>query len=234
MIKYLVALVLGMVVGGALFVALLYYNPLTERQALSPLAVSENEVVILNYSAVGSDSLVYTNNGESRVLPFPAKVLQLWEAPIRRTTAQVSLLTSASGESVGIGVKFSSDSESTDILRGELIVDSVWHVYLPQRGSLFVAQTENYWDYVRNVVIPAYRSSGDNWRGNWNGRTTAGPGALGLARVVGGNGEFEGLESEAVETLMAKAYSVERGPVALNGELAVEIPRVPIAATPDP
>ncbi len=232
--KYVIALVIGIVLGVALFLALLYYNPLTKREALSPLSVSEHEVAILNYSAVGRDSLLYTNDGESRVEPFPAKVLQLWEAPIRQTTAQVSLLSSAGGEPVGIGVKFSSDSESTDILNGELIVDSVWHVYLPKRGSMFVTQTENYWDYFRNIVIPAYRSSGDNWRGNWNGRTTAGPGALGTARVVGGSGEFEGLDSDAVETLIAKAYSVDRGPVALNGELAVEIPRPEVAATPDP
>lgn len=234
MTKYVIALVAGIVFGVVLFLALLYYNPLTKRQVLSPLSVSEHEVAILNYSAVNSDSLLYTNDGESRIEPFPAKVLQLWEAPIRQTTAQVSLLSSAGGAPAGIGVKFSSDSESTDILNGELIVDSVWHVYMPERGSIFVTQTENYWDYVRDVVIPAYRSSGDNWRGNWNGRVTAGPGALGTARVVGGSGEFEGLDSDAVETLIAKAYSVGRGPVALNGELAVEIPRREIEATPDP
>lgn len=235
--KYLVALLVGMLAGIALFLALLYYNPLNKREALSPLSVSEHEVAILNYSAVAADSLIYTNDGESRISPHPAKVLQLWEAPVRKTTAQVSVLSSAGDQPVGIGVKFSSESESTDILNGKLITDSVWHIYLPERGSFFMTQTENYWNYFREIVVRAYRSSGDNWRGQWIGQTTTGPGALGTARVVGGSGDFESLESDAVERLTAKAYSVDKGPVALTGELAVEIPEFDepeLEATPGP
>ena len=129
------------------------------------------------------------------------------------------------GQLAGLGVKFSSRSERTSILDGEALVDSVWHIYLPGRGSLVVAQTENYWDYIREIVVPARWSSGDNWRGTWRGNITAGPNALGTAQVFGGSGEFDGIVTEAVEALTAKAYSVERGPVAMQGELAIEIPR---------
>lgn len=225
MIKYLISLLVGMLVGAAMFLALLYFNPFTQQNTLSPLSVSEHEVVTLNYSAVAADALVYTNDGESQVDPHPVKVLQLWEAPIRRTTAMAAVLSDSRSQAVGIGIKFSSDSEKTDLLNGEALVDSVWHIYLPGRGSMFIEQSENYWNYLRDIVIPAYWSSGDNWRGVWNGNVTAGPGALFTARVIGGGGEFDGLESDAVEFLSAKAYSVEQGPVALRGELAVEIPR---------
>ena len=119
-------------------------------------------------------------------------------------------------------------------MNGEAIVDSVWHIYLPGRGSLFVQQTENYWNYLRNVVIPAHWSSGDNWRGLWNGNVTAGPGALGTGRVVGGSGEFDGLVSDAVEALSAKAYSVDEGPVALDGSLTIEIVPPEPELTTDP
>jgi hypothetical protein len=224
-IKYLISLLVGMLVGAAMFLALLYFNPFTQQNTLSPLSVSEHEVVTLNYSAVAADALVYTNDGESQVDPHHVKVLQLWEAPIRRTTAMAAVLSDSRSQAVGIGIKFSSDSEKTDLLNGEALVDSVWHIYLPGRGSMFIEQSENYWNYLRDIVIPAYWSSGDNWRGVWNGNVTAGPGALFTARVIGGGGEFDGLESDAVEFLSAKAYSVEQGPVALRGELAVEIPR---------
>ena len=234
MTKYLIALAVGILVGVALFVALLYFNPLTKHQTLSPLSVSEHEVAVLTYSAVAADALMYTNNGETHVKPYPAKVLQLWEGPVRRTSARVTLLSNAADEPVGIGVKFSSDSESTDLLNGEANVDSVWHIYMPQRGSFFIEQSENYWNYLRDVVAPAYWNSGDNWRGQWMGHVTSGPGALGTARVVGGSGDFEGLESDAVETMTARAYSVDKGPVALRGEIAVEIPVMEVAATPDP
>jgi hypothetical protein len=229
--KYLISLLLGMAVGVTAFLALLYYNPLTSKNKLSPLSVTEHELVSLNYSTVAADSLIYTNDGESLVTPHPAKVLQLWEQPIRKTDALATVLQDGRNQVAGIGIKFSSDSESTNILNGEALVDSVWHIYLPGRGSLFVEQKENYWGYLREVVLPAYWSSGDNWRGNWSGSVTAGPGALGTSRVVGGSGEFVTLESVGVESLLAKAYSVDEGPVAVTGELSIELPRPEFEST---
>ena len=47
--------------------------------------------------------------------------------------------------------------------------------------------------------------------------------------------DFATLNSVGVESLLAKAYSVEQGPVAVTGELSIEIPRLEVApATPDP
>lgn len=232
--KYLVSLLAGMSVGVAAFLALLYFNPLMSKNTLSPLSVTDNDIIKLIYSAVAEDSLVYSNDGESQVAPYPAKVLQLWEPTIRRTSAMATVLENSRGQDVGIGIKFSSDSESTRLLNGEIISDSVWHIYLPGRGSLFMQQTENYWNYLHDIVIPARWSSANSWRGAWYSNITAGPGALGTARVVGGSGEFSGLESEGVEALAAKAYSIERGPVAIGGELSVEIPRIDFTVTPDP
>jgi len=227
-VKYLISLIVGMTVGIVAFLALLYYNPFTSQHTLSPLSVTDNDLISFNYSAVAADSLIYTNDGESQVAPYPAKVLQLWEPPIRRTDAMATVLADSRNQTAGIGIKFSSDSERTSILNGKAIVDSVWHIYLPGQGSLFVEQSENYWGYLRDIVIPARWSSGNNWRGIWNGNITSGPGALGTARVIGGSGEFGGLDTEGVESLAAKAYSVEKGPVAVTGELVIEIPR------PDP
>ena len=232
--KYLAALALGLIVGVAALFALLYFNPLTTNNRLSPLSVSDNQVITFNYSAVATDALVYTNDGESQVPPHPTKVLQLWEPTVRRTAAMAMVLRDSRGQPAAIGIKFSSDSESTRVLNGEAIADSVWHVYAPGQGSLFVEQQENYWNYVRDIVIPARWSSGNNWRGNWNGSITSGPGALGTSRVVGGSGIFAGLETDGVESLSAKAYSVEFGPVAMDAELAIEIPRRDAALSQDP
>jgi hypothetical protein len=214
----------GMAVGLGLMFGFLYYNPLSTANILSPISVTDNEVVRLNYSAVTQDALIYTNDGEAQIAPHPAKVQQLWEAPVRFTTAMVTVLADSRGQVAGIGVKFSSRSEQTNILRGEVLMDSVWHIYLPARGSLFMEQSENYWGYIRDIVVPARWSSGDNWRGSWLGNITAGPGALGTAAVAGGSGQFQYMDTEGVESFSAKAYSVEHGPVAMTGELAIEIP----------
>jgi len=202
---------------------LLYFNPLASRNPLSPLSVSNNEILSVGYSAVPTDSIVYTNNGESRVEPHPDKVRELWEAPIRRSEVLVTVVTDSRNNPAGIGIKFSSDSEKSRIINGEALVDSAWHIHLVERGSLFVEQTENYWNFLRKIVVPAYWSSANHWKGVWNGNMTVGPGALGTAAVTGGTGEFAGLESEAVEAVSASAYSVSQGPVSMEGRLNIDL-----------
>ncbi|MGI9219749.1 MAG: hypothetical protein ACR2QS_01775 [Woeseiaceae bacterium] len=231
MIKKAALLAAGMVFGLFLVAIAVVYNPFVKTHGLSPLTVTENEVVHLTYSAAAQDTIVLTNNGESQMAPNPPKVLQLWEPTVRDTTATLNVLEDSRGRTVGIGVKFSSDSEMTNISTGRAIVDSVWHIYLPGRGSVFIQQTENYWSYIRDIVLPAYRSSGDNWRGNWLKNITDGPGPLGTGWAAGGSGVFAGIDSAAVEALSAKAYTVDLGPVAMTGELSIEIPRPEVVPT---
>ena len=223
MIKYVAGLLAGMLLGVIAAATLLYFNPLASRNPLSPLSVSNNEILSVGYSAVPTDSIVYTNNGESRIAPHPEKVRELWEAPIRRSEVLVTVVTDSRNNPAGIGIKFSSDSEKSRLINGDALVDSAWHIHLVERGSLFVEQTENYWNYLRNIVLPAYWSSANHWKGVWNGNMTVGPGALGTAAVSGGTGEFAGLESEAVEAVSASAYSVSQGPVSMKGRLNIDV-----------
>ena len=223
--KHLISMSVGMLIGIVLFVLGFYYNPFVGSPVVSPLAVSDLELVELSYSLVASDSIVFTNDGESRVKPHPSKVLQLWEPTVGQTQGLVTILTDSRGEPAGLGVKFSSDSEETALMSGEVLVDSVWHIYLPDRGTIFIDQTENFWPYVREIVIPARLSSGDNWRGTWYGILSAGPGALGTARVMGNTGVLSGVESEAIESITARAYSAVTGPVGMTGNLTIALPR---------
>lgn len=223
--KYIIVLLLGASVGAALFVIGLIYNPFHSDSGLSPLSVSDSEVMALSFSAVPSEAIVFTNDGESRVKPFPDKVQQLWEAPIRLSNVTATVMRDARGQTAGLGIKFSSYSERTRLLRGEAIIDSAWYIYLPGRGSLFIEQSENHWEFLREVMFPAYRSSANSWKGSWLGDLTAGPGALRTAAVTGGTGSLRGMKMEAVESLSARAYSVEKGPVAAEGRLLIELPR---------
>lgn len=223
--KYLIVLLLGLFVGAAVFAAGLIYNPFLVDRGLSPLSVTDSEVISLSFSSVPSDAIVFTNDGESRVKPFPEKVLQLWEPSIRLTSATATVMRDARSRTAGIGIKFSSRSERTRLLRGEAIIDSVWYVYLPGRGSLFIEQSENYWTFLREVGLPAYRSSANNWKGSWIGDLTVGPGALGTAAVTGGAGPLQGLKMQGLESLTTRAYSIDDGPVAAEGRLLIEMPR---------
>ena len=222
--KYVIVFVLGIVAGLVAFVALMYYNPFSGTPSISPLAVGSQQTLNLNYTVVPTESLLYTNDGESTSAPHPEKTAELWEATVRNTRVSVVQLDNSRGEPSGIGIKFSSDSEATRLLNSEALVDSAWHIYLPGRGTLFVGQKENYWTYIRDIVLAAKWNSADSWRGNWNRVMTIGPNALGTGRVFGGAGEFAGTESEAVESLNATAYSASAGPVAMEGHLLIALP----------
>lgn len=224
--KYLLTLLLGLVSGAAMFAAAMIYNPFVADRGISPLAVTDSELITLSFSNVPSDAIVFTNDGDSQKKPFPEKVLQLWEAPIRQSSAMATVMRDARGQTAGVGVKFSSLSERTRLLRGEALVDSVWYIYLPERGSLFIEQFENHWTFFRDVGLPAYRSGAKNWKGNWIGDLTAGPEALGTAAVTGGTGSLQGLHMLGVESLSARAYSADNGPVSAEGRLLIELPAV--------
>lgn len=222
--KYVIALVVGIFAGFAAFAALMYYNPFSGKQSVSPLAVGNQQTLNLNYSVVPSESLLFTNDGESTSAPHPEKTAELWESTVRNTRVSVVRLDNSRGGPTGVGIKFSSDSEATQLLNAEALVDSAWHIYLPGRGTLFVGQRENYWAYIRDIVVAAKWNSADSWRGSWNRVMTVGPNAIGTGIVFGGTGEFAGTESEAVESLSATAYSADMGPVAMDGQLLIALP----------
>ena len=159
--KYLLSLLLGIAAGAVLFFVGMLYNPFLQKQALSPLAVTDARTLSLSYSPVADESIAYTNDGESHTQPHPVKIQQLWEQPIRQSYALATVLRDGRQRVAGIGIKLSSASESTRMLSGELLANSVWFIHLPGQGSFFIEQTENYWNYFRDVVAPAYRSGAD-------------------------------------------------------------------------
>lgn len=222
--KYLIAWLAGAVLGALLLLLAVYYNPLANKLSVSPIAVSKQPLIDLSFSRVPTEAIAYVNSGESVIQPHPEKIGELWEPTVRKTTVLVTLLSDARGKPQGLGVKFSSDSERSSLLKGQALVDSAWHLWLPERGSLFIDQSENLWAYARNIVLPARLNSADNWRGNWFGITTAGPNALGTARVSGSSGRFAGLTTEAIETTNARAYSALLGPVSAKGNLTIATP----------
>jgi hypothetical protein len=222
--KYLIALLLGIVAGAALFGLALIYNPMISDSRPSPLSVTDAEVISLAFSVVPSESIVYTNNGEAMQAPHPPRVSQLWEAPVRQTSGMVAVMNNARGEPAGIGVKLSSRSETSRVLSGEAIVDSVWYIYLAEHGSVFIGQSENYWPFLTDVAFPAWRSGANTWRGTWTGDVTAGPGVLGTASAFGSSGRLKGLEMEAAESLSVQAFSSDTGFISAEGRLAIALP----------
>lgn len=225
--KYVISIAVGFFVGIAGFFVLMYVNPLSQQKTVSPLSVTGEQLLNLHFSAVPDDAILLTNDGESAVQPTPDAVLELWEDTIREAEVLVVPLVDSGGQPAGIGIKFSSDSEATSLINSELVVDSAWHIYLPELGSVFVDQRENHWSYYRDIVLDARMNSADSWAGKWIGVMTTGPNALGTGRAFGGNGMLANIDSEFVETLTATAYSTQTGPVGMDGILTISLPTVP-------
>lgn len=221
--KYLISILIGFVLGAVLFVVGMLFNPFAEQLIVSPLAVSTDEQLDFTYTAVAEDSILYTDHGESNIKPHPDRVAELWEPTIVDTRIAVTVLNDSRGEVAGIGIKFSTDSEQTTLINSEILFNSAWHIYVPGKGTLFVDQIENYWSFLREVVVPARWSSGDNWRGSFFRIMTQGPFALGTGRVTGGTGNFYGMSGEVVESLTARAYQTDGGLVSANGGLTVSL-----------
>ena len=222
--KYLVTLIVGILIGASLFGLGLYHNPFTSQTTVSPLAVTTEKVIDLAYTAVPQESILYTDDGDSINQIHPLRTAKLLEPSISDTRIQVVDLQDGSGDLAGIGFKFSTESEQTRLFDAQALGNSVWHIYLPGQGTFMIDQTENYWSYIREVVIPARLSSGKNWIGAYHGVMTSGPSPLGTARVSGGTGRFDNLDSEAVEALTARGYSAVTGPVAMTGSLIITLP----------
>lgn len=232
--KYVVSLLLGVVIGALSLLAGFYLNPFVGRPTLSPLVVDDGALLNLNYSMAASQSVLLTNDGDRFTSTHPEKVAELWEPSVNRSQLRVATLMDSRGNEAGIGIKVSTPSEETQMYRSAILVDSVWYIYLPGRGTVGVYQQEDYWAYLRDVVVPAWRSSSDAWRGTWNRNMTVGPGALGTARVFGLAGTFDGLQSEAVESLNARAYSMQQGPVSMTATLDIAMSSgEPVAASPN-
>ncbi len=53
--KYLVMAIIGFFIGATIMIVLLFFNPFAATNPLSPLSVSDHELISLNYSAVAAE-----------------------------------------------------------------------------------------------------------------------------------------------------------------------------------
>ena len=84
--KYAISLLIGMLTGAFLLVLGVYHNPFAGKATVSPLAVTDDRVIDLAFSAVPSEGLLYTDHGESVVAPYPDRVAELWEPAVVDTS----------------------------------------------------------------------------------------------------------------------------------------------------
>ena len=66
--KHVVALLLGMVAGAALFGLSLVYNPFIAERGVSPLAVAGADAITLTFSPVPDETIVYNGHMQATTI----------------------------------------------------------------------------------------------------------------------------------------------------------------------
>jgi hypothetical protein len=224
--RYVIATVLGVLVGGACAAACLYFNPLTEVRELPP-----KESWTLSYDFPGGSTLALTHAGQLGLPHIPTDVETLWEAAITDVVLNVLVLEDDKGVPRALASRVSVPSQETDFLLRGFLVSEHWLVTVPGQGTLFVDGENNLWPFLKEAVIPV-RYLRQEWRKPVRYPVTIGPTYGHTADVTGVSGAFAGASGSAVESYELRRFNATFGIEALRGTLAVvlEEPADAIAA----
>ena len=217
--RYLLTTVFGFVIGCALVLVGLYYNPFTAGSGV----ISGVNARVLTYRSPFTEGLAVTHSGRSRLPLQPAAIPELWESTIRDSMLSVVVLKDEDDIPVGIASRVSQFSESTELLTRGVLVDDDWLVTLSGEGSFFIRADSNLWPFLKETLIPVWYLDRP-WRGPRNYRPTAGPGEGGSAIVAGATGRFANLEGTAVESYEISGFDKTHGPGGLSARLFLSMP----------
>ena len=216
--KYLTMTILGFVLGCALALVGVYYNPFT---ADSGVIVGVNARV-LAYRSPFTEGLAVTHSGQSRLPLTPAAIPELWESTISNSMLTVVVLKDEEDVPVGIASRVSQFSESTEMLTRGVLVDDDWLVTIAGEGSLFIRADSNLWPFLKETLIPVWYLDRP-WQGPKSYRPTAGPGEGGYALVAGATGRFANLAGTAVESYEIADFDKTHGPGSVNARLFLSL-----------
>lgn len=213
--KYVFMLMLGLLIGAALGVTGLYYNPLTSREAPVP----QDADWTLSFGSPLTDGLAFTHGGNSRMPRSPLGVPDLWESTISQSALSVLAMRRADGEGIAaLASRISLPSETTDLLTRGLVLEDYWTLTVPGEGTLFLQAHENVWPLIKEAVIPVWYL-GQTWQGPRSYRPTAGPGIGNTALLLGATGAFVGSQGSAVDSYELHEFTEAQGPQRLEGSL---------------
>jgi hypothetical protein len=215
--KYVLAALLGILLGAAGAGAALYYNPLTKVRELP-----STESWILAYDFPGGSTLALTHAGQLGLPHIPTGVAQLWEAAIADVVLNVLVLEDENGTPRALASRVTVPSRETDLLLRGFLVSEHWLITVPGQGTLFVDGENNLWPFLKDSLIPV-RYLQQKWRGPARYPVTVGPTSGHTADVIGVSGAYAGMHGSARETYDLRSFSAGFGIEALRGTLSVAL-----------
>ena len=213
--KYVIGLVVGLILGVGVALALLYFNPLTLKQA-APLSDPQRT---LDYKLAASDIWLSTHDDRLELPVVPKDVALLYEDGIRGTWLSAFGLSDEAQPGMIGATRVSIPSPQSELVRTGILVEDFWLISVPGSGSLFIHALNNQWPLLRDTLVNV----------DWLGRDFSGPAeydptrgpARAGAEVFGVNGAYENLEGLAREHLMLDSYTGALS--ALSGRLTIRM-----------
>jgi hypothetical protein len=214
--KYLFFTLVGLILGAAAGIAVLYYNPLTVARTPEPASADR----ALHYQ-LPEQSLAFMH-GDRALLPgTSAGDEQFWEETINRTVLLALSLNDADGAPIAAASRLIQASTETDLLLRGVLVSDHWLLTIPGEGSLFLRVDTNLWPFLTQTFIPTWYL-GRPWKGPSEYRPTVGPGPK-SAMIIGATGRFANAEGSAIEQYRLTTLDPASGQVALAGELHLHL-----------
>ena len=212
--KYAFSLLVGLLCGASCALAIIYFNPLTRGQSDDRSATAG---WTLDYTLSPERTWLSTHDRRLGLPVVPSSVPLLYEEGIRGTILTAMPLGGA--DSIAAATRVSIPSGDTEFLRSGLLVEDVWLISVPGRGSLFVRALNNQWPLFRDTVV----------RVDWLRRSFAGSGSYGPTRgpadagadVVGLTGVYEGAHGNGSERLSLSYYNGDL--TTIQGQLMIEM-----------
>jgi hypothetical protein len=217
--KWVIAWLLGVLLGVVAAAGFIYVNPLTASDSADFAGTAA-----LRYE-LGPDSLSFTHGGESRAFMTPNAVPKLWESAIERTAIGMFTMRDRAGRAVAIASRMSRLSGRTNALTEGFVVADTWLVTVPGAGSYVIEAQDNLWPLLRATVVDVGVLRRP-WSGTRRYATTIGPNSSGAAVVIGATGRFADVRGSAANAYELDRFSSMRDVgTALRGELSLDIGR---------
>lgn len=198
--KYLLAFLVGILLGAAAAGALVFFNPLIagSTDARPPAGWT------LGYEFPEPSSLLLSHNEQLGLPAIPPDVPLLWESGIKGTVLDVLRLADPDAEAPVLATRVSVPSAAANLVVAGAVVDDYWLVTAPGRGSLFVHGVSNDWPLLRDTVVKV------DWLGRDFGNAaaytpTVGP-LGGDGALTGLTGQFAAARGRAFERLEVDRY----------------------------
>ncbi len=221
--KYvLITVIFGFLLGFALALVGLYYNPLIADSGV----ITGVNARVFTYRSPFTEGLAVTHSGRSRLPLRPAAIPELWEDTIKNSLLSVVVLHDEDNVPVGIASRVSQFSDNTEMLTRGVLIDDDWLVTIPGEGSFFIDADSNLWPFLKETLIPVWYLDRP-WQGPKHYRPTAGPGDEGMAIVAGVTGSFADRRGTAVESYHISDFNQTTGPGRIDAQLFLHLPEKP-------